>query len=280
MIRRPPRSTRTDTLFPYTTLFRSVYWIDQTSAAQEWATALHGDNADEVAIYNFYAKGAWNSAVFLSMSDSVGIRVGTSTGVRIYSPQVYLTGHGIKSDGESEGLIIENPTLVSVKRGVRHVDATGNSGNLVIRGGHFNVLERGIEFDPVFPATGSIVSDNFILGNGATSNDWIGIDLAAASWSHIHNNRIFANSAGAVSDVGVRVASLSNHNVIANNGFRNQATCLKVEGGLNLVDANYSEVGSDVLIAQNGGPIVGLNHSRSATPTEVNYGTPTKPKGP
>src|SRR3546814_6514159 len=26
MIRRPPRSTRTDTLFPYTTLFRSVYW--------------------------------------------------------------------------------------------------------------------------------------------------------------------------------------------------------------------------------------------------------------
>src|SRR3546814_11892806 len=28
MIRRPPRSTRTDTLFPYTTLFRSL--LDQT----------------------------------------------------------------------------------------------------------------------------------------------------------------------------------------------------------------------------------------------------------
>src|SRR3546814_2696457 len=26
MIRRPPRSTRTDTLFPYTTLFRSYFW--------------------------------------------------------------------------------------------------------------------------------------------------------------------------------------------------------------------------------------------------------------
>src|SRR3546814_4686481 len=26
MIRRPPRSTRTDTLFPYTTLFRSGVW--------------------------------------------------------------------------------------------------------------------------------------------------------------------------------------------------------------------------------------------------------------
>src|SRR3546814_3421174 len=29
MIRRPPRSTRTDTLFPYTTLFRSVGFADQ-----------------------------------------------------------------------------------------------------------------------------------------------------------------------------------------------------------------------------------------------------------
>src|SRR3546814_19649306 len=31
MIRRPPRSTRTDTLFPYTTLFRS--WLGQPQAA-------------------------------------------------------------------------------------------------------------------------------------------------------------------------------------------------------------------------------------------------------
>src|SRR3546814_13518047 len=28
MIRRPPRSTRTDTLFPYTTLFRSLHHVD------------------------------------------------------------------------------------------------------------------------------------------------------------------------------------------------------------------------------------------------------------
>src|SRR3546814_6940152 len=31
MIRRPPRSTRTDTLFPYTTLFRSVHLRDAGS---------------------------------------------------------------------------------------------------------------------------------------------------------------------------------------------------------------------------------------------------------
>src|SRR3546814_4912632 len=31
MIRRPPRSTRTDTLFPYTTLFRSYHLTDKLS---------------------------------------------------------------------------------------------------------------------------------------------------------------------------------------------------------------------------------------------------------
>src|SRR3546814_6922512 len=31
MIRRPPRSTRTDTLFPYTTLFRSCLCIDSAN---------------------------------------------------------------------------------------------------------------------------------------------------------------------------------------------------------------------------------------------------------
>src|SRR3546814_1344367 len=33
MIRRPPRSTRTDTLFPYTTLFRSVAGAEHVVAA-------------------------------------------------------------------------------------------------------------------------------------------------------------------------------------------------------------------------------------------------------
>src|SRR3546814_10474633 len=35
MIRRPPRSTRTDTLFPYTTLFRSLPWPSVNVARQE-----------------------------------------------------------------------------------------------------------------------------------------------------------------------------------------------------------------------------------------------------
>src|SRR3546814_16092784 len=37
MIRRPPRSTRTDTLFPYTTLFRSLFHFDLHGRPSELA---------------------------------------------------------------------------------------------------------------------------------------------------------------------------------------------------------------------------------------------------
>src|SRR3546814_19465293 len=45
MIRRPPRSTRTDTLFPYTTLFRSP-----VAAAGDAAAAFRDAGADVAAV--------------------------------------------------------------------------------------------------------------------------------------------------------------------------------------------------------------------------------------
>src|SRR3546814_13585043 len=46
MIRRPPRSTRTDTLFPYTTLFRSSQRADHTQQ-EEYAAADQQDNGND-----------------------------------------------------------------------------------------------------------------------------------------------------------------------------------------------------------------------------------------
>src|SRR3546814_10398050 len=45
MIRRPPRSTRTDTLFPYTTLFRAVF-VDQIIASQPQDAPRFSDGGD------------------------------------------------------------------------------------------------------------------------------------------------------------------------------------------------------------------------------------------
>src|SRR3546814_9304495 len=56
MIRRPPRSTRTDTLFPYTTLFRS--------AGEDYDTALTADLSADAAPDVFIVKNLKNYITF------------------------------------------------------------------------------------------------------------------------------------------------------------------------------------------------------------------------
>src|SRR3546814_8497548 len=51
MIRRPPRSTRTDTLFPYTTLFRSTFPLPLLAERGVIVTNGNGLNAHTVADY-------------------------------------------------------------------------------------------------------------------------------------------------------------------------------------------------------------------------------------
>src|SRR3546814_2024036 len=53
MIRRPPRSTRTDTLFPYTTLFRSPGRSTARSAGRRGGSAGRPHAANDVIRYPF-----------------------------------------------------------------------------------------------------------------------------------------------------------------------------------------------------------------------------------
>src|SRR3546814_4699277 len=85
MIRRPPRSTRTDTLFPYTTLFRSarglrervgrlVSHVRKTNRESSWSVCFASEGIDvrkdvsgwitrlnDAMIDNYTASGAWRN---------------------------------------------------------------------------------------------------------------------------------------------------------------------------------------------------------------------------
>src|SRR3546814_2114992 len=50
MIRRPPRSTRTDTLFPYTTLFRSISAVVVSMTGILWAPRAVERSAVQAAV--------------------------------------------------------------------------------------------------------------------------------------------------------------------------------------------------------------------------------------
>src|SRR3546814_3951210 len=55
MIRRPPRSTRTDTLFPYTTLCRSLDDVDLTVAKGQFAAIVGPSGCGKSTILNLVA---------------------------------------------------------------------------------------------------------------------------------------------------------------------------------------------------------------------------------
>src|SRR3546814_1528754 len=93
MIRRPPRSTRTDTLFPYTTLFRSPLMADAPQIPDEaetrarWgAFAWTEENAaDARELISRYPQGRQASAV-MGLLDLAQRQVGAETGTQGWLP--------------------------------------------------------------------------------------------------------------------------------------------------------------------------------------------------
>src|SRR3546814_9597417 len=57
MIRRPPRSTRTDTLFPYTTLFRSADPDIIGAGGRQQPIAIGRQRVEELAVLPLAVKG-------------------------------------------------------------------------------------------------------------------------------------------------------------------------------------------------------------------------------
>src|SRR3546814_5994055 len=83
MLRRPPRATRTDTLFPYTTLFRSRLEIEDSQAGMHFVAWLAGRSDAEAAALFEHARRARlglyaTTPLHLRPHDRVGLVMGRS----------------------------------------------------------------------------------------------------------------------------------------------------------------------------------------------------------
>src|SRR3546814_8341355 len=70
MLRRPPRSTRTDTLFPYTTLFRSILTTDVGDAVLDVSGELTVAQADIAGLADFNGAGEQLAVLDLTAADA------------------------------------------------------------------------------------------------------------------------------------------------------------------------------------------------------------------
>src|SRR3546814_7871569 len=93
MIRRPPRSTRTDTLFPYTTLFRSLAVVAITDRQPRDALVHPGAGQGHLHLSGDGAHLVERSAPGRMHGDLVGLRdLQLGWGVEVVHP--FHPGHG------------------------------------------------------------------------------------------------------------------------------------------------------------------------------------------
>src|SRR3546814_12744415 len=83
MIRRPPRSTRTDTLFPYTTLFRSLYKDDASRRVSEPSAGplfASENEADDLASGTIYVLRSNSENPIVAANREVLHKIGVTGG--------------------------------------------------------------------------------------------------------------------------------------------------------------------------------------------------------
>src|SRR3546814_18435915 len=111
MIRRPPRSTRTDTLFPYTTLFRSRYsgladFVFAMQGLGSGTITLFGSDAQKAAYLPGVGRGENMAAFALTELDS-GSDVATMT-TTAAPPGNGSVAEGTKTSHSTDGIANSN----------------------------------------------------------------------------------------------------------------------------------------------------------------------------
>src|SRR3546814_11863931 len=97
MIRRPPRSTRTDPLFPYTTLFRSVQDF-QVRGFRQYDVDVVGQT------YAIIARSACAKATGNSSHWSDLPLIEARAGINIFARNVQISRHKVLQDRKSTRL--------------------------------------------------------------------------------------------------------------------------------------------------------------------------------
>src|SRR3546814_10094255 len=114
MIRRPPRSTRTDTLFPYTTLFRSTHSASEPQGREALMSKLR------VGVIGANLQGSWGASAHLpalaALDELETVAVATS---HMESAKATAARYGVAHAFDDPRKLAEHPD-VDVVRSEEH----------------------------------------------------------------------------------------------------------------------------------------------------------------
>src|SRR3546814_528689 len=138
MIRRPPRSTRTDTLFPYTTLFRSNTRLVNMTAITNEAYNNSGVNMRVRLVKTLQVNYADNTDNGDALEKLTGYRAGTGGGPIDVDPAFTALRAARDETGAD---------LVSLVRAFRTPENAGCGIAWLIGGGETGIVQADAPFD-------------------------------------------------------------------------------------------------------------------------------------
>src|SRR3546814_2601547 len=134
MIRRPPRSTRTDTLFPYTTLFRSARHVEVEFTETDFWTllpeiaAVMDDPAADYAVLPTYklAREAKKDVKVILCGEGGDEMFGGYGRYRSVMRPWWRGGRTVRARGAFDGLGVLREDLAGWRDGIAAAEAAGS----------------------------------------------------------------------------------------------------------------------------------------------------------
>lgn len=185
------------------------------ATGNEWAKAVHLDDADEIHLHNVYIAGSELNALYATRTSSKGIYANKVTGLRASATSMYLLGTGVEVTGQSEGMILRGLTIVAVDIGVTFHDLVNPANNHVISDTHISAFTKGIEFrkhaDKINNPTAVYISNIFMLEREGNAGKplYTGIELYATR-SILNSITIQSNTNTSPSRKGIIVSNQNN----------------------------------------------------------------------
>ena len=221
---------------PYLTFENVLFCGSEVSGAtsKEWKIGADLNEGTQARFINVTWQGKESSATDEFDTATIGLLITATTGVMMQGCQIFRMKYGIKLTGQSEGMFINNCTIVACYVGIWGTGLVDPSNEQVITNSHISASYIGIDIEALAggPINQCVISGCFILMRPASEiitgqTEYYGIRIAS-DFGGIANNVIQVNSDPSITVWGIDLIDASNDNTISGNKFRLFTTAVRL----------------------------------------------------
>lgn len=174
-----------------------------SDGGSQWDTGLEVYQFQDAIVSNYWY---WGKPFDFT---SVGMKVhGTdATDIYIDHSRITFAGDAIQITGQTEGINIDQCSIVATSIGVNSVRDLGGEPQLVVSNSHISTVEAGVK---VAGGIQGSIHDCLIYQRNDYAHDWVGIDMPYGDDFQIHDITFGRTGSGSNTCTGVKLDATNN----------------------------------------------------------------------